>query len=109
MKTECNANTFPFQTETSRQIVARFDGGTITSDGGGLLLREVERRTGILEQFSACFADYRDPDLIEHPVEDLVAQRVYALTLGYEDLNDHEQLRADPLLASLVGKADPTG
>jgi len=109
MKTECNPNSFLFPTETSRQVIAQFDGGTITSDGGGLLLREVERLTGILRQFSDCFVDHRDPDLIEHPVADLVAQRIYALALGYEDLNDHEQLRADPLLASLVGKADPTG
>ena len=109
MKTECNSNSFSFQTETSRQVIAQFDGGTITSDGGGLFLREVERLTGILRQFSDCFVDHRDPDLIEHTVANLVAQRIYALALGYEDLNDHEQLRADPLLATLVGKADPTG
>jgi len=109
MKTECNPNSFLFQTETSRQVVAQFDGGTISSDGGGLLLREVERLTGILRQFSECFVDHRDPDLIEHTVEELAAQRIYALALGYEDLNDHEQLRADPLLATLVGKANPTG
>jgi hypothetical protein len=90
-------------------VVARFDGGVITSDGGGVLLREVEKRTGIARQFAACFTDHRDPDLIEHPVQDLVAQRVYALALGYEDLNDHDELRRDPLLATLVGKADPTG
>ena len=83
MKTECNLNSFPFQTETSRQVIAQFDGGTITSDGGGLLLREVERLTGILRQFSDCFVDHRDPDLIEHTVEDLVSQRIYALALGY--------------------------
>jgi hypothetical protein len=90
-------------------VVARFDGGEITSDGGSVLLREVEKRTGITRQFAACFTDHRDPDLIEHPVQDLVAQRVYALALGYEDLNDHDELRRDPLLATLVGKVDPTG
>jgi hypothetical protein len=90
-------------------VVARFDGGEITSDGGSVLLREVEKRTGITRQFAACFTDHRDPDLIEHPVQDLVAQRVYALALGYEDLNDHDELRRDPLLATLVGKEDPTG
>jgi hypothetical protein len=90
-------------------VVARFDGGVITSDGGGVLLREVEKRAGITRQFAACFTDHRDPGLIEHPVQDLVAQRVYALALGYEDLNDHDELRRDPLLATLVGKADPTG
>jgi hypothetical protein len=79
----------------------------ITSDGGGLLLREVEKRSGIVRQFAACFTDYRNPDLIEHRVEELVAQRAYGLALGYEDLNDHEELRNDPLLAVLVEKAHP--
>lgn len=87
----------------------RFDGGVITSDAGGLLLREVEKRTGIIAQFTACFRDHRDPVRIEHTVEELVAQRVYGLALGYEDLNDHDQLRHDPLLAVLVEKADLTG
>jgi hypothetical protein len=90
-------------------VVARFDGGQITSDGGGLLLRETERVTGILRQFAACFTDHRHPDLIEHTVDELIAQRVYALALGYEDLNDHDDLRHDPLLAVLVGKRDPLG
>jgi len=89
--------------------VARFDGGAITSDGGGLLLREVERRTGILRQFAACFTDHRDAEQVEHTVQELVSQRVYGLALGYEDLNDHEELRRVPLLATLVGKTDPTG
>jgi len=89
--------------------MARFDGGRITSDGGGLLLREVERRTGVIRQFAACFTDHRDPRLIEHHVEELVGQRVYGLALGYEDLNDHDELRRDPLLATLVGKVAPTG
>jgi hypothetical protein len=90
-------------------VVGRFDGGTISSDGGGVLLREVEVRTGIIRQFAFCFTDHRDADLIEHTVEDLVAQRVYGLALGYEDLLDHDDLRHDPLLAALVGKADPLG
>jgi hypothetical protein len=89
--------------------VARFDGGTITSDAGGLLLREVERRTRIIERLAACFRDHRNPELVEHTVRELVAQRVYALALGYEDLNDHDDLRRDPLLATLVGKRDPLG
>jgi hypothetical protein len=84
-------------------------GGDISSDGGALLLREVEERTGLLRQFAACFVDHRDPDLIEHTVAELVAQRVYGLALGYEDLCDHDDLRRDPLLAVLVGKTDPTG
>ncbi len=69
----------------------------------------MEARTGILRRFAACFADHRDPELIEHTVEELLTQRVFALALGYEDLNDHDHLRHDPLLAVLVGKADPTG
>ena len=111
MKTECNSNSFSFQTETSRQVIAQFDGGTITSDGGGLFLREVERLTGILRQFSDCFVDHRDPDLIEHTVAELVAQRIYALALGYEDLNDHEiagrSLAGDPGGQSRSHRAGP--
>jgi hypothetical protein len=107
MTTECTQVAFEFQHLKKRDIRAQFDGGTITSDGGGLLLREVEKRTGILRQFAACFTDYRNADLIEHSVEELVAQRVYGLALGYEDLNDHEELRNDPLLAVLVEKSHP--
>jgi hypothetical protein len=93
----------------SREVLADFDGGDISSDGGALLLRETERLTGIIRQFAACFTDHRNPDLVEHTVEALIAQRVYALALGYEDLNDHDDLRVDPLLATVVGKSDPTG
>jgi hypothetical protein len=89
--------------------VGRFDGGRITTDGGGLLLREAERVTGIIRRFASCFTDYRDPERIEHTVEELVGQRVYGIALGYEDLNDHDDLRYDPLLAVLVGKEDPLG
>lgn len=109
MKTECSGYRLTFHPLGRRDVVAAFDGGKITSDGGALLLREVERKTRIVGRFAACFHDYRHPDLIEHRVEELVAQRVYGLALGYEDLNDHDQLRLDPLLAVLVGKADPTG
>ena len=109
MMTECNLESFGFHALGRRDVVARFDGGRISSDAGGLLLRETERVTGIIGQFSACFTDHRNPDLIEHTVEELVAQRVYALALGYEDLNDHDDLRHDPLLAVLVGKKDPLG
>jgi len=106
MTTECTQFVFGFHPQKRREIRAQFDGGAITSDGGSLLLREVEKRIGILRQFAACFTDYRNPDLIEHRVEEMVAQRVYGLALGYEDLNDHEELRNDPLLAVLVEKAD---
>ncbi len=107
--TECKPKTIEFHPLGSREVVGHFDGGEITSDAGGLLLREVEQRTGILRKFAACFMDYRNPAAIEHPVHDLVAQRVYGLCLGYEDLNDHDHLRADPLLAVMVGKTDPQG
>jgi len=89
--------------------LAAFDGGRITSDAGAMLLREVEAKTGIIRQFAAYFTDHRDAELIEHTVMELVAQRIYGLALGYEDLNDHDRLRHDPLLAVLVGKSDPTG
>jgi hypothetical protein len=109
MTTECNGRTLVFQTKNSRDISARFDGGPVSSDGGGVLLGQVEQHARIISRFAACFTDHRDADLIEHTVEDLVAQRVYGLCLGYEDLNDHDDLRYDPLLAALVGKKDPTG
>ncbi len=85
MTPECNQKSFAFHPLGRREIVARFDGGLITSDGGGLLLREVERVSGIIHQFAACFTDHRDPDRIEHTVEELIAQRVYALALGYAE------------------------
>ena len=106
MSTECNQFVLGFHPLKHREIRAQFDGGAITTEGGGLLLREVEKRIGIVRQFAACFRDYRNADLIEHSVEELVAQRVYGLALGYEDLNDHEELRKDPLLAVLVEKSD---
>ena len=109
MKTECQSDSYGFQGLGRREVVARFDGGAITSDAGGLLLREVENRSGIIARFARGFVDHRDPDLIDHTVEELIRQRVYGLCLGYEDLNDHDDLRHDPLLAVLVGKSDPTG
>jgi hypothetical protein len=90
-------------------VVAHFDGGPVTSDAGGLLLREVEAKFHFIDQFARCFTDYRDPDLTEHTLPELLKQRIFALCLGYGDLNDHDQLRHDPLLAVLVGKHDPTG
>ena len=107
--TECKTKRFEFHALSNREVIAHFDGGDISSDAGGLLLREVEQRTGILKQFAECFTDYRKPEWIEHPVQDLLAQKTYALCLGYEDLNDHDQLRADPAFAVMVGKADPKG
>jgi hypothetical protein len=106
MPTECRAESLQFQEVGRRAVVARFDGGALTSDGGAVLLREVERSTGILSRFAACFRDDRDPARITHSVAALVRQRVYALALGYEDLNDHEQLRHDPLMAVLAEADD---
>src|SRR5258707_634561 len=104
--TECTQSTFEFAPHFARQVVARFDGGTITTDGGGLLLRETDQRLNLLSRLAECFLDARSPLLVEHTVEQLVSQRIYGLALGYEDLNDHEQLRQDPLLRVLAGKSD---
>jgi hypothetical protein len=107
MKTKCNSETFDFQALNRRQVVARFDGGRITSDGGGLLLRETNRVTGLMTQLAQCFWDRRDARHVHYSVEQLVSQRVYGLALGYEDLNDHDELREDELLGVLVEKSDP--
>ncbi|MBV8833130.1 MAG: IS1380 family transposase [Acidobacteriaceae bacterium] len=105
--TECSELRFTFATAGRREMVAEFQGGAISSDGGVLLLHETERRLKLLERFSQCFLDGRKPALVEHPIEQLLKQRVYALALGYEDLNDHEQLRNDVLLQAVVGKREP--
>jgi hypothetical protein len=107
--TECTPPQLDFAPLASRSVVGRFDGGTITSDAGALLLREVDRRVRLFKRLTACFTDLRDPSQREHTCEQLLRQRVYAIALGYEDLNDHERLRTDPLLAVLAGKEDPTG
>jgi hypothetical protein len=104
--TECTQSSFEFEGHFSKQVVGRFDGGQQTSDAGAMLLRETDRRLKLLSRFAACFIDGRDAGRIEHRVEEMVAQRTYGLALGYEDLNDHEQLRHDPLLAVLAGKSD---
>jgi len=106
--TECSEDRFEFGGGNgARQVVAEFNGGTISSDGGGLLLWETDAKLNLLARFSRCFSDGRDPQQTEHSVEQMVRQRVYALALGYEDLNDHEQLRQDPLLQVMAGKAEP--
>src|SRR5215467_5339840 len=109
MPTPCTRTTLTFQPLGNRDVCARFDGVTVTSDAGGLLLREVEAKFHFIDQFARCFTDYRDPDKVEHTLPQLLKQRIFGLCLGYEDLNDHDTLRHDPLLAILVGKADPTG
>ena len=104
--TECNQSSFGFEACGSRDIVARFDGGTISSDGGSLLLRETDKRLNLLARLAGCFLDARNQDLVEHSVLEMVSQRVYGLALGYEDLNDHEQLRTDPLFGILSGRQE---
>jgi hypothetical protein len=104
--TECNQSDFEFAGHFARRVVGGFDGGAMTSDGGGLLLREVDRRLNLLPRLAECFLDGRQPLLVKHSVAEMVSQRVCGLALGYEDLNDHEQLRQDPLLKVLAGKPD---
>ena len=109
MTTQCTLEQLEFQSFGRRQVTGRFDGGRLTSDAGGLLLREVEQRLNVLSRLAGCFTDYRQAGKVEHPLEALLAQRIYGLALGYEDINDHDTLRHDSLLALLVGKADLTG
>lgn len=104
--TECNETLFPFEAHFSRRVVAQFAGDWLTTEGGALLLRQTDRRIGLLRRVAGCFTDYRQPERIEHRLEEMLAQRIYGLALGYEDLNDHEQLRQDPLLGVLAGKRD---
>lgn len=109
MSTECTPEQLEFHSLGRREVVGRFDGGRITSDGGGLLLRETDVRIGLLDRLAKCFVDHRQAGSVEHDVRTLVSQRVYGLALGYEDLNDHDVLRADSVLALLVGKRDLIG
>ena len=108
MSTDCTSKQIQFGKASGRKLVASFDAEHITSDGGLVLLHEVDRQWGVLERFARCFQDHRDPDLIRHPVEQLLRQRIFGIVCGYEDLNDHEALREDPLLAAVVGKASPS-
>ena len=104
MPTECTADSFEFAPVEGRQVVAAFDGGVITSDAGALLLGSTSRAIGLMERFAGCFHDARNQNLIEHEVVTLVGQRVFGIALGYEDLNDHDELRHDPVMAVLAGK-----
>jgi len=104
--TECSQETFSFAPHFSRRVEAGFTAGQVTTDGGSLLLREAEGRIRFLDRLASCFSDGRDPDRIEHTIAEMLAQRIYGLALGYEDLNDHEQLRNDPLLGVLSGKRE---
>jgi hypothetical protein len=109
LPTQCIPEQLEFQGIGKRKVVADFSGGRVTSDAGALLLREVAEGAKILRAFAECFEDFRNPLLIEHSILELVSQRVYGIALGYEDINDHDDLRHDALLATLVGKTDPTG
>ena len=104
--TECNQSSFGFEALGSREIVARFDGGTISSDGGAFLLRQTDQRLNLLPRLAECFLDSRNQNLVDHSIQEMLAQRVYGLALGYEDINDHEQLRHDSVFGILAGRED---
>jgi DDE family transposase len=102
--TECNQSSFGFKASGKREIVARFDGGTISSDGGAFLLRQADQRLNLLARLAGCFLDGRNQNQVEHSIQEMLSQRIYGLALGYEDLNDHEQLRNDPVFGILAGR-----
>ena len=104
--TECNQSSFGFKACGKREIVARFDGGTISSDGGAFLLRQTDQRLNLLPRLAECFLDGRNQDHIKHSIVEMLSQRIYGLALGYEDINDHEQLRNDPVFGILAGRED---
>jgi hypothetical protein len=104
--TECSQKTFAFTAHFSRRVEAAFGAGHVSSDGGSLLLREADRKINLLGRLAGCFTDGRMPLLVKHRLPEMLSQRIYGLALGYEDLNDHEQLRSDPLLALLSGKRE---
>jgi hypothetical protein len=108
-RTDCKEQPLLFQDLGSRQVVADFTGGTLSTDGGVLLLRQVDRALGLCRMLASCFHDQRDARWVDHSVQQLLAQRLYSLALGYEDLNDHCRLRHDPLLAVACEKTDPLG
>ena len=104
--TECTQERFGFTAHFSRRVEAGFTAGQVSSDGGGLLLREVDRKIKLVERVAACFTDGRSAERIEHTLAEMLSQRIFGLTLGYEDVNDHEQLRSDPLFGVLAGRRE---
>src|SRR5260221_8242172 len=104
MQTECIPDMFGFEAVEGRQVIAAFDGGAITSNAGALLLGATDRAIRLVDRLASCFVDRRSQAQVEHSVATLVGQRIFAIALGYEDLNDHETLRHDPLMAVLAGK-----
>src|SRR3974390_1391967 len=107
MRTECSAEPSMFGRVEGRPVGAGFDGGALTSDAGGLLLGGADRRLDLVRRLAGCFRDAREPRFIEHSVATLIGQRVFGIALGYEDLNDHHQLRHDPVMAVLAGSLKP--
>lgn len=107
--TDCKNQPLLFQDLGRRKVIADFSGGTLSSDGGVLLLRAVDRGLGVSRTLASCFDDGRDLRYADHLVQELVIQRLHGLALGYEDLNDHDRLRLDPLLAVACEKRDPLG
>lgn len=105
--TQCTQQTLEFHHLGRREVTGKFDAPAITSDAGGLLLREVDAKFQFIEQFADCFDDHRRPPFTIHSLQELLSQRIFGIALGYEDLNDHEELRHDPLMAVLAGKRDP--
>jgi len=106
MQTECSADLFGFAPVEGRKVVAAFDGGTMTSEAGAMLLGATDRQIRLIERFAGCFTDHRVAELVVHEVASLVGQRVLGIALGYEDLIDHDQLRHDPVMAVLGGKVE---
>ena len=106
MPTECSRDLFGYEVVEGRQVVAAFDGGRVTSDAGALLLGATNRAIGLVQRLARCFTDGRAPELVEHTVETMLMQRICGIALGYEDLVDHDELRHDPVLATLVGKLE---
>ena len=102
--TECNQEVFSFASHFSRRVEASFTAGQVSTEGGALLLRQADRKIGLLKRVASCFTDLRSPLLVQHQLGEMLSQRIYGLALGYEDLNDHEQLRTDPLFGLLSGK-----
>ena len=109
MATDCKPLQLEFQAFGNRKVVGDFEGGRLSTDGGALLLRQADALLDLTPRLAACFEDHRSQRRVEHPVRQLVAQRLFGLLLGYEDVNDHDQLRADSVLALAVGRSDLTG
>ena len=107
--TECIQENFGFQALGTRKVEADFKGGNLSADGGVVLLREVDSQCGLIDRLAGCFTDFRSQRWVEHSVPELLRQRIFGMAMGYEDLNDHDSLRFDPVMAAGVGKSDPLG